>query len=209
MVFQDVFTLAIHRYKFDDCQVTPAASKEAIEDNYGGEDDLGHFGPLTRTRRYKRFTNAYLLVYLRECDLDKVLIDVKDTNIPKYLAKRLREDREAEEAERRERLRLHNSLNARVITNDTIKNHRGFDLFNFSNPNWPTSESITIPLTKDSTAGDFKSALTKAQQVISPDSFRVWSVAPRNNRTVRLDMLLVDSFGSQCHPELIYNLFSS
>jgi ubiquitin carboxyl-terminal hydrolase 7 len=73
-------------FKFDDDRVVPVADKEVLEDNYGG--DVGIVLPNTRqSRLHKKFTNAYMLVYIRESDLDNVLSPVTAADIPSHLRK--------------------------------------------------------------------------------------------------------------------------
>jgi ubiquitin carboxyl-terminal hydrolase 7 len=76
----------INRFKFDDDRVTPVIDREVLEDNYGGE--FQNANPITiRTagRNIKRFTNAYMLVYIREPDVDEILSPVVPEDIPEHL----------------------------------------------------------------------------------------------------------------------------
>lgn len=63
--------------------------KEVLEDNYGGESSNN--SPLHNlrpgSRNIKRFTNAYMLVYIRESDLDEKLSPVMTEDIPEHLRK--------------------------------------------------------------------------------------------------------------------------
>jgi ubiquitin carboxyl-terminal hydrolase 7 len=76
------------RFKFDDDKVIPVTEKEVLEDNFGGEANstlstLGGMRPVPRL--LKRFTNAYMLVYIRESELDTVLAPVESSDIPEHL----------------------------------------------------------------------------------------------------------------------------
>ena len=77
--------------KFDDDRVTPVTDREVLEENYGGEPLNGNFLPAQRTqvRAMKRFTNAYMLVYIRESAIDEVLAPWKDEDTPPHLSKLL------------------------------------------------------------------------------------------------------------------------
>ena len=62
---------------FDDDQVRVIPSREAVEDTFGGcrasARDSGAFGPaFKRQRHHQNISNAYMLVYVREADLDAV-----------------------------------------------------------------------------------------------------------------------------------------
>lgn len=76
------------RLKFDDDRVTPATLKEVLEENYGGEPQGAQaLNTRPNLRTMKRFTNAYMLVYMRECMMDEILNDVTTTDIPPHLSK--------------------------------------------------------------------------------------------------------------------------
>ncbi len=61
--------------KFDDDVVSRCTKQEAIEYNYGGQDE-----ELTMT--VKHCTNAYMLVYIRDSELKNVLQEVTERDIP-------------------------------------------------------------------------------------------------------------------------------
>jgi ubiquitin carboxyl-terminal hydrolase 7 len=76
------------RLKFDDDRVTPATLKEVLEENYGGEPQGAQaLNTRPNLRTMKRFTNAYMLVYMRECMMDEILNDVTTADIPPHLSK--------------------------------------------------------------------------------------------------------------------------
>lgn len=118
--------------KFDDDRVTPVTDREVLEENYG-EPLNGHLHPLQRNqlRAMKRFTNAYMLVYVRDAAIDEVLSPFKEEDTPPhlsmpcifvvrfpdhscYLERRLDEERLQLEAKRREREEQHLFLTAKV-----------------------------------------------------------------------------------------------
>ena len=78
-------------FRFDDERVTRATNREALEENYGGEyrtqanGVLRQRNPYTRTWSAKRSMSAYMLVYLRESRLDKILCN--DVEPPAHLGK--------------------------------------------------------------------------------------------------------------------------
>jgi ubiquitin carboxyl-terminal hydrolase 7 len=75
-------------FKFDDDRVTPVTDKEVLEDNYGG-DMLNGMVPAhqrTQARTLKKFTNAYMLVYIRETELDTVLAPFTEGDTPSHLS---------------------------------------------------------------------------------------------------------------------------
>lgn len=74
--------------KYDDDRVTPVTNREVLEDNYGGEapnvNALMSLRP--HMKSMKRFTNAYMLVYIRESDIDEVLNPMTNEDIPPHLS---------------------------------------------------------------------------------------------------------------------------
>jgi ubiquitin carboxyl-terminal hydrolase 7 len=74
--------------KFDDDRVTPVTDKEVLEENYGGESlhGLPPVAQRNQMRAIKRFTNAYMLVYIREAMMDEVLPPFLEIDTPAHLS---------------------------------------------------------------------------------------------------------------------------
>jgi ubiquitin carboxyl-terminal hydrolase 7 len=62
-------------YKFLDDRVTPATLKEAINENFGGDD----------TNPTKKNKTAYILTYIRKSRLDQVLGEITKDDLPEHL----------------------------------------------------------------------------------------------------------------------------
>ena len=75
--------------KFDDDRVTPVTDREVLEENFGGEVLNGVPPTLQRNqvRSMKRFSNAYMLVYIREAATEDVLPPFKEEDTPAHLSK--------------------------------------------------------------------------------------------------------------------------
>lgn len=101
------------RYKFDDERVTKEDLKRALEEQYGGEEevyvansrsklclvvtcfdlDLLLLLQLPQTNpgfnntpfKFTKYSNAYMLVYIRESDKDKIICDVGEKDIAEHL----------------------------------------------------------------------------------------------------------------------------
>ncbi|CAL1704393.1 unnamed protein product [Somion occarium] len=174
--------------KFDDDRVTPVTDREVLEENYGGEALNGLVSPVQRNqvRSMKRFTNAYMLVYVRESAIDDVLAPFKEEDTPAHLKRRLDEERLQLEAKRKEKEEQHLYLTAKVITDDTFAHHEGFDLAQFDERAWPTSDLPTFRVLKNETYQTFKSRV--AQHFNYPENqIRLWVLVNRQNKTVRPD----------------------
>ncbi|EJD02278.1 cysteine proteinase [Fomitiporia mediterranea MF3/22] len=174
--------------KFDDDRVTPVTDREVLEENYGGEPLNGLTSPAQRqqVRAMKRFTNAYMLVYIRDVAIDEILAPFTDADTPAHLKKRLDEERLQIEAKRREREEQHLFLTAKIITDETFQQHEGFDLASFDDKNWPPSDLPAFRILKQETYHTFKGRV--AQHFNYPESaFRLWVLVNRQNKTVRPD----------------------
>ncbi|KAJ7582794.1 hypothetical protein C8J56DRAFT_955745 [Mycena floridula] len=174
--------------KFDDDRVTPVTDREVLEENYGGEAINGLSPALQRNqvRAMKRFTNAYMLVYIRESAIDDVLAPFTDEDTPPHLKRRLDEERLQQEAKKREREEQHLFLTAKVITDETFSRHEGFDLATFDDKNWPPSDLPSFRVLKQESYSVFKSRV--AQHFNHPESqIRLWVLVNRQNKTVRPD----------------------
>lgn len=77
--------------RFDDDRVVPVTDKEVLEDNYGGESLVnGQVHPPTKPPlkgAMKRFTNAYMLVYIRESRVAEILDPISTIQVPEHLRK--------------------------------------------------------------------------------------------------------------------------
>jgi ubiquitin carboxyl-terminal hydrolase 7 len=124
-------------FKYDDDRVVPVSDKEVTEDNYGGDMSNGLAAPnqLARQqpRTMKRFTNAYMLVYVRDDAIGDVLKPFGPDDTPSHLSgcirsflilplvdfallseARLDKERAEREAARREKDEQHLYLTAKV-----------------------------------------------------------------------------------------------
>ena len=70
--------------------MTPVTDREVLEENYGGElsSPNGVLSPSQRNqaRSMKRFTNAYMLVYIKETAIDEVLAPFTEKDTPPHLS---------------------------------------------------------------------------------------------------------------------------
>lgn len=152
--------------KFDDDVVSRCTKQEAIDHNFGGnDDDIG----------VKHCTNAYMLVYIRDSELQKVLQNVDESDIPEQLTERLQEEFRQEAQRRRERNEAHLYMNLNVYTEDNMVGHCGFDLYETEK-----SPPKVFKIRKQAT---LKEAIqTVASHMNYPiDAIRFWPVAHRGS----------------------------
>ena len=69
--------------------MTPVTDREVLEENYGGEPLNGLAvppGQRNQVRAMKRFTNAYMLMYIRDSAIDDVLAPFTEDDTPAHLS---------------------------------------------------------------------------------------------------------------------------
>ncbi|CAG8517017.1 2181_t:CDS:10 [Diversispora eburnea] len=180
-------------FKFDDDRVTRVTDKEVLEDNYGGEGPNSSPLPIRPgTRNLKRFTNAYMLVYIRESEVDEILAPVSPENVPEHLERRLKEEKALHDQKKKEAEERHLYLQVKVVTAETFRNYQGFDLANFDDRQYPLSPVPQYKVLKNDTYGSFKESVARDIQVPA-EQIRFWVLVNRQNKTVRPDAPISDN----------------
>ncbi|KAJ6827494.1 ubiquitin carboxyl-terminal hydrolase 12-like [Iris pallida] len=102
-------TLSDRWYKFDDERVTKEDVKRASEEQYGGEEELPQTNPGYNNTPFKftKYSNAYMLVYIRESDKDKIICNVDEKDIAEHLRIRLSKEQEEKELKKKEKAEAH------------------------------------------------------------------------------------------------------
>nr|AAF01440.1 ubiquitin carboxyl-terminal hydrolase [Schizosaccharomyces pombe] len=173
-------------FKFDDDRVTRATIKEVLEDNYGGE-------PAGRAKGYngnpfKRFMNAYMLVYFRKSRLDHILSPVTAEDVPFHVRNTLDEEHRVVERKLLEREEQQIYRRVRVLTTDGFKKYHGFDMTDFSASD-DDPVLITTKIKRNANIWDLQKHLAG---LLNRDTsgIRIWLMTNRQNRTVRVDLPL-------------------
>ncbi|KAI3691452.1 hypothetical protein L2E82_49811 [Cichorium intybus] len=73
--------------KLDDERVTKEDMKKALDEQYGGEEELPQENPGYNNSPFKftKFSNAYMLVYTRESDKEKIICNVDEKDVAEHL----------------------------------------------------------------------------------------------------------------------------
>ncbi|KAJ2379635.1 ubiquitin-specific protease ubp15 [Coemansia sp. RSA 2607] len=181
-------------YKFDDDRVVPVSKDEVFEEYYGGEfpQHQRQQPPVPGMRirpNSKRFTNAYMLVYIREALSHQVMCE-GDAPVPQHLIKRIQEDKEEKERLSLESKRMASTVPVKVVSNREFEQCKGFDLCSFGQRQPADNPLFSARMPLSMTLGEFK-MLYAEQTKRDPSRFRLWSMVNRVNKTVRCDIPLV------------------
>ncbi|CAB5388507.1 unnamed protein product [Rhizophagus irregularis] len=163
-------------FKFDDDQVTPVIDKQVLEDNYGG----------------LHFTNAYILIYIRESNVDEILSPVVPEDIPFHLRRICMEEKMVIEEQKKEK--IEENLTIKVVTTEKLKNYQGFDLANFDGAH-------KYMIQKGETYGAFKEKISQEFNIL-PERLRFWIFVNRRNKTIRPDFLIPESYSNTSMEEV-------
>lgn len=166
--------------KFDDETVTKATKEQALDDNWGGTPEVvqGTFGNQPRVR----FSNAYMLVYVRESEWDSIMCEVTEDDISEHIRARLRAEEEAKERQWKEKAEAHLYTTVSVATDRALKRQIGssvfFDLVDFNDVD------VSLKLPKKAKFSEVQHAVEEHVGV-KPDNQRYWKFVSRKNHTSR------------------------
>lgn len=160
--------------RFIDERVTLVTEKKVLDDYYDGGNAA----------------NAYMLLYIRDHDIDELLFNILPKDIPVHLQRRSEEEKVIYNR-KKEDSNLY--LQTWVVTEENFKNHKGFDLVNFDNPQYSFMEISQFKILKEDTYGTFKKMVAEKFK-FPADQLRFWVLVSRLNKTIRLDLPIPDSF---------------
>ncbi|KAJ7528132.1 hypothetical protein O6H91_16G085500 [Diphasiastrum complanatum] len=176
-------TLSDQWYKFDDERVTKEETKRALEEQYGGEEELPQTNPGFNNPPFKftKYSNAYMLVYIRESDKDKIICNVDEKDIAEHLQVRLKKEQEEKERKRKEKAEAHLYTIIKVARDKDLATQIGKDIF-FDLVDHDKVQSFRIQ--KQTLFSVFKEEVAK-EWGIPVHCQRFWLWAKRQNHTYR------------------------
>ncbi|KAL0912228.1 hypothetical protein M5K25_018190 [Dendrobium thyrsiflorum] len=172
-----------HWFKFDDERVTKEEMKRALEEQYGGEEELPQLNPGFNNAPFKftKYSNAYMLVYIRESDKDKIICGVDEKDIAEHLRIRLKKEKEVKEHKKKEKSEAHLYTIIKVARDEDLTQHIGRDIY-FDLVDHEKVCSFRIQ--KQTPFKAFKEEIAKELGI--PVQFqRFWLWAKRQNHTYR------------------------
>lgn len=182
-------------YKYDDDKVTKATSREVLEENFGGEEHIPNGftrAPMQKKTPTIRQNSAYMLVYIRQTRVDKILGPITKNDIPSHLQQRVEEENALKEARRKELREAHLYMVAKVVTNETFKKFGGTDMCRFdASSTEDDSAPKSYRIRKATIMEDFvKQVAEDIGQ--DPRKVRLWLMVNRQNKTIRPDQPVMD-----------------
>ncbi|KAG1358578.1 putative Ubiquitin carboxyl-terminal hydrolase 13 [Cocos nucifera] len=178
---RNLYTL--HRFKFDDERVTKEDMKRALEEQYGGEEELPQTNPGFNNTPFKftKYSNAYMLVYIRESDREKIICNVDEKDIAEHLRIRLKKEQEEKEHKKKEKAEAHLYTIIKVARDEDLAEQIGRDIY-FDLVDHDKVRSFRIQ--KQLPFNAFKEEVVKEFGI--PVQFqRFWLWAKRQNHTYR------------------------
>lgn len=176
-------TLSDQWFKFDDERVTKEDVKRALEEQYGGEEELPQANPGFNNSPFKftKYSNAYMLVYIRESDKEKIICNVDEKDIAEHLRIRLKKEQEEKEQKRKEKAEAHLYTIIKVARDRDLLEQIGRDIY-FDLVDHDKVRSFRIQ--KQTSFNLFKEEVAKELGI--PVQFqRFWLWAKRQNHTYR------------------------
>ncbi|XP_059307810.1 ubiquitin C-terminal hydrolase 13-like isoform X2 [Lycium ferocissimum] len=176
-------TLSDQWFKFDDERVTKEDLKRALEEQYGGEEELPHANPGFNNSPFKftKYSNAYMLVYIRESDKEKIVCNVDEKDIAEHLRVRLKKEQDEKEQKRKEKAEAHLYTIIKVARDEDLGEQIGNEIY-FDLVDHDKVRSFRIQ--KQMAFTQFKEEVAKELGI--PVQFqRYWLWAKRQNHTYR------------------------
>ncbi|CAN4126347.1 unnamed protein product [Withania somnifera] len=176
-------TLSDQWFKFDDERVTKEDPKRALEEQYGGEEELPHANPDFNNSPFKftKYSNAYMLVYIRDSDKEKIICNVDEKDIAEHLRVRLKKEKDEKEQKRKEKAEAHLYTIIKVARDEDLGEQIGKEIY-FDLVDHDKVRSFRIQ--KQMAFNQFKEEVAKVLGI--PLQFqRYWLWAKRQNHTYR------------------------
>eukprot|EP00249_Psilotum_nudum_P018816 c26973_g2_i1 orf=2-2626(-) len=170
-------------FKFDDEHVTKEKLKIALEEQYGGEEELPQTNPGFNNAPFKftKYSNAYMLVYIRESDKDKIICTADEADIAEHLQVRLKKEQEEKERKKKEKAEVHLYTIIKVACDDDLSSQLGKDI-HFDLVDHDKVRSFRIQ--KQTPFIYFKEEVAK-EFGVPAHCQRYWLFAKRQNHTYR------------------------
>lgn len=203
-------------FKFDDERVSPASEKEALNQNYGesSQDNMDesmeiNYSRLKRevmyAKNHKKYTNAYMLVYLKESERDELLEPLSiEEDVPEHLISSIERENTHLENLKKERIESSKFIDVRILTDEVIEKHYGHGIASTRGDQEPSD--LCFIFKRENTIGSLREFVADKLD-LNPEKFRLWVTSQRQMGQCRPDTLLTPKQDKDCVYRSVY--FSS
>lgn len=166
-------------YKFNDETVTPATLKEVFGSNFGGFK-MNYWGS-----EVPQISTAYMLVYIRTCEVERLLRPIGAADVPRHVVEQLQ--KEQIELDRKLKERSEDYLYGRVhfIQPAEINDQEGFLTYR-SPPNHKFSSHRTLRVLLEAEALPAFTAFATRVFGCKEEAQLLWYVSPRSTASTRM-----------------------
>ena len=169
-------------FEFNDESVKASTRDEALEANFGCDDDSVPSGQSLMGQRNRivprRFSNAYMIVYVKQEAVSDVLRPLDTHDIPTHLRDRFKIEEEEEELRRKDKLEAHLKLTLKVATWNHLLQYHDSDLHDWQNV-------LMLQVNKTMTFDQLKRTIRETTADVQAEDLRIWACCKRKNETVR------------------------
>eukprot|EP01026_Neomeris_dumetosa_P018798 TRINITY_DN1741_c0_g2_i4.p1 TRINITY_DN1741_c0_g2~~TRINITY_DN1741_c0_g2_i4.p1 ORF type:complete len:934 (-),score=143.44 TRINITY_DN1741_c0_g2_i4:362-2860(-) len=171
-------------FKFDDEKVTKVEEKQAIAEQFGGDDMPG----MMTKHQMQKFSNAYMLVYVRQSDWNTVMCEVTEEELAENLRARFKQEALDKDRRRKEKMEAHLYTEVRVVMDKQLQEEIGVDrYFDIISPD-SDNNGYDYKVRKSMTFLEFRQMIAQEKKV-PLEKQRFWTWKNRLNDTYRLNGL--------------------
>ena len=163
-------------YRFDDSNVRKTKERVAVDDNFGEDEDY------RSANVYRKFSSAYMLIYVRDSRVKEIFKTVEDNDIPQFLIERLEQEKMEAQRRRAEQEEAEQYLNVGVVTQEMLSKdeQEKFDMIDLA-------KIPKAKVRKDISLRQFRADYAKENGIENPERIRFWEWISRKNQTHRVE----------------------
>jgi len=168
-------------YRFEDERVTKEDAKRAMDDQFGEDENAPQSFNNNLGFKVPKYSNAYMLVYIRINDWERIQCNVVEEDIAEPLRVRFKTELLEKEKRRKEKQEAHLYSYMKIAREEDMREQIGTHTF-FDLVDHDRVKSLRV--SKTATFTDFKQQVA-TELGIPPEKQRYWLWAKRQNHTFR------------------------
>ena len=164
-------------YRFDDSSVRKSKERVAVDNNFGEDEDYR-----TANVSHRKFSSAYMLIYVRDSRVKDIFKTVEDSDIPQFLIERLEKEQAEIKRRAQEKEEAEKYVDVAIVTQEMLDKdeQEAFDMIDFA-------KVPKLKGRKDMTLRQFREGWAKENGVDNPEKIRLWEWISRKNMTQRVE----------------------